>query len=632
MDFGFAPSGEAGGFPDAFGGTEKKKKKKKKDRSASEDFGVPSGESVNAPPSSLTRRVSFSDEALGIAADPPNVDLGGGVGSFEQDGFGTRSHAAPSIGLDSFDQDGFGARSRASTSNSVGAGALAAPAASAALDEALDVVSSLRGSVRRQEVSCRQCGQAIMADSRFCRHCGTPKDGPSLPGQYASSLAKSNLKFDLQSEFSPGGQLGPELRPLERGFSFNLTDMPDARVGALGSPYLPGSEPVRRDLESSAKWNPLDGIGRHWKPTSVELNNVLGSRNFALRLPESAPALSQPQSLVKIDGSLEEELHRTESHVQNLRMKISRLESDMHVGLPSSVGHITITVAHPPDDGTLGLALKDLMVTKVSDPRASEAGWAVGDHVLKVNGVALANAHQFSAELAKAMSAYRALGRHLVFDVWRQPLTDHTAFADVSLHGSVHGPGIAHSAAGGAAAGHVVAHDGGYGPPPPAMYSGACGGRTSSPPQPRPVHPVHEQQLQELQQKQQQQVLELQQQHAEQARLLQTQAEQQRQQQLQQQQQLLQQQQHQQQLQQQQSHQAFTNQSSSLPEFRPHPSGYPPEPHEQQLEMQRSRAASSNWNGPVLLQQAPVATSLYSAGYPPSTIPLKPQRRRTGIC
>jgi len=189
-----------------------------------------------------------------------------------------------------------------------------------------------------------------------------------------------------------------------------------------GSPYYVGSHPGLRDhLNPQQKWNPLDGIGRHWNETPAEM--------LARPLSVSTPLLSSvqdsgmilPTSLAK-PGTVQEELSKSEARVQALRMKISNLDANLNVGATSAEGHLRIVMPNPLDGGTLGVTLKDMVVVAIPDPRAFQFGWAVGDRVLQVNGFPVCNSQEYAKELSKAMSSYQTTAKPMVFDIWRQPL------------------------------------------------------------------------------------------------------------------------------------------------------------------------------------------------------------------
>merc|ERR1712226_642101 len=116
--------------------------------------------------------------------------------------------------------------------------------------------------------------------------------------------------------------------------------MPDAKV-STGSPYYVGAAPPPRDhLVAATKWNPLEGIGRHWSEGQQE--SAFAPRAFA-----SSAGSTVPPSLLK-PTSLTEELNSAESRVHALRAKISRLEADLvhgH-GASSADGHLRIVVPH----------------------------------------------------------------------------------------------------------------------------------------------------------------------------------------------------------------------------------------------------------------------------------------------
>ena len=191
---------------------------------------------------------------------------------------------------------------------------------------------------------------------------------------------------------------------LERRFSFSLTDLPEHLVRAVG-PRAEAQEPERRQEK---KWNPLDGVKRHWRPSDVEFEQQLGATT-------GLASHEHPKSL-QIMGSLNEQ-QKAELRAQDLRKKITKLESALG-GSPDS-GHVSI--AAPPCRNGLGIVLSELTVSQVIDPLAQQAGWQVGDSILKVNGITILNSVQLSGELAKALSANRAVGRPMHFEVWRHP-------------------------------------------------------------------------------------------------------------------------------------------------------------------------------------------------------------------
>jgi len=93
------------------------------------------------------------------------------------------------------------------------------------------------------------------------------------------------------------------------------------------------------------------------------------------------------------------------------------------VGHDQAAGHLRIVVPHPLEGSKLGLTVKQLVVATVADPRALEFGWALGDQILKVNGVPVSNTRELSAALTGALNAWKATGQAMVFDIWRPPAT-----------------------------------------------------------------------------------------------------------------------------------------------------------------------------------------------------------------
>jgi len=193
-------------------------------------------------------------------------------------------------------------------------------------------------------------------------------------------------------------------------------------MGSVGSPYFVGAAPPLRDhLQAATKWNPLEGIGRHWAQTKKE--NQGEPDHFANHSPPKAFGSSAsilPASLAK-PASLAEELNNSESRVQALRAKISRLETDLVSGVSSANGHLRIVVTHPIDGAKLGVSVKALTIESIADQRALQFGWTVGDRVMQVNGFPVCHMNEFANELSKAVSAYQATGKAMVFDIWRPP-------------------------------------------------------------------------------------------------------------------------------------------------------------------------------------------------------------------
>ena len=373
----FANSGEESSA--SFGKPHKKKKKKSKGgdedfatgwvernvADAPEGFGVGLGdgaESSQAPEARNPRRVSFSE-------DPPesrtfsktDFDTGAGVGAWPEETSPTKPDAAQNL---------------------------------------------------HPEELCWNCGKTFDHwDSVFCRHCGAKRGSPAAPNTPSLSEAPT-----LTSHSGP-------TRPLERRFSFSLMDMADGRgqgglrtgwhtglqavqTGLAGSPYLPGSEPIRESLESQ-KWNPLDGVRCHWQPRDEEF------RRHQVQSDDAGPHLLTAMR----SGSIVEEVQKAEQRLQGLQQKISNLESSLSRDSWPTGGRVAVSLAA---DGDLGIALHGLTISGITDPQlAKMAGWAVGDHILQVNGVIVLNPQQLAQELRKAQSAHRAVKRPIQLEIWR---------------------------------------------------------------------------------------------------------------------------------------------------------------------------------------------------------------------
>lgn len=385
FDLGFAPESEGGGSHKS---EKRKKKKSKSDDAWDDDFSDGRG---SVPPShgdgtghafpGVHRVVSFSE-------DPPHVQ--GGVAGptsphYADHGGGTPSHPSGHTADPSF-ADRFADLSVHSAGNAHRTVLGAAPPPSA-LEEALARVAAMRASDSSAQLhAVRAAGPADRSSARL-----------GAPGHFDGGT---------------GGSL-PTGNGFERRFSFSFSDMPDLRAinGSTGRTYI-GSAPPKYDHLPAQRWNPLDGINRHWVETQTEA--------LAFPAPPPLPKGGRAAASLLAPGSMEADLMRTEGRIKEIRSKISSLEADLVPGRRSTSGHVRIIISQPLEGGKLGLTVKDMTVVEIADPRAAHHGWMVGDRILQVNGVPVQSTAEFSAEVAKAMAAHQKAGVPVAFDVWRQ--------------------------------------------------------------------------------------------------------------------------------------------------------------------------------------------------------------------
>ena len=196
------------------------------------------------------------------------------------------------------------------------------------------IQKSCAGTVAKDSIIGTQCFAVIVGQSR-----GSPAV-PNTPSHREPSTLSSHS--------------GPT-RTLERRFSFSLMDMADGQgglrtgwhtglqTGLAGSPYLPGSEPIRESLEMQ-KWNPLDGVRRHWQPRDEEFRHP-----GHVQSDGAGPyLLAATQS-----GSIVEEVQKAEHRLEGLQQKISNLESSLSRHKWPSGGRVAVSLADA-HDGDFG--------------------------------------------------------------------------------------------------------------------------------------------------------------------------------------------------------------------------------------------------------------------------------------
>lgn len=253
---------------------------------------------------------------------------------------------------------------------------------------------------------------------------------------HSGSLSVSNLadRIGFSSGFlDAAGPVGfggaASDREIEQRLSSSLFMRGEDPASSCGSPFFVGSGPGSRDhLKASQRWNPFDGIGRHWDTAAEKTLARMPSVPAAVLpmssvLPEDlrgpAPVTPLPPSSLLKRGSLEQELSRRDQKVQALLETLSTQHAYPITKAPMAEGHIQIVVPHPLEESTLGMTFKDMTVTAIADPKAFKFGWAVGDRVLCVNSIPVSTTREFSKELSNAIHSDHSMARPVVFDVWR---------------------------------------------------------------------------------------------------------------------------------------------------------------------------------------------------------------------
>lgn len=126
--------------------------------------------------------------------------------------------------------------------------------------------------------------------------------------------------------------------------------------------------------------------------------------------------------------------------------KLVQLTPDRNLQAQHSPGYLKIIMSQLLDGHKFGLSIVEggtepvLMVEAIPDPRAFRFGWAVGDRVLRVNGIPVYRVPEFVREVSKAVAMYQTFACPVVFDIWRHSslrpaeLGFHRAATNALLH------------------------------------------------------------------------------------------------------------------------------------------------------------------------------------------------------
>jgi len=155
-------------------------------------------------------------------------------------------------------------------------------------------------------------------------------------------------------------------------------------LGPSPPPSLPGMLPQAHPMQYNTQ--------------PVAMTRPAGRMSFAPTLPPASLAASPNTS---IQGG----------------MKPTQLYAP---AIPAGLGLTQVVMQKLLDGDAIGLTMNDdLTLGAFADQRAVRFGWAIGDRVLKINGVAVTNKTEFMAQLHQAKEANRTMGQPLTFDVQR---------------------------------------------------------------------------------------------------------------------------------------------------------------------------------------------------------------------
>lgn len=186
-----------------------------------------------------------------------------------------------------------------------------------------------------------------------------------------------------------------------------MTTLASGRLpGTLGTlPPGTGSSPafsgglLASPAGKASAVNHLESIGRRWDLHPEEHRNL--------------PPTGLPTATASTNSAA------TASAFSSSGVSLANSSSPL-VGPPAGPGaHERISVPQLMEDGRLGLVVQNCWVASITDSRAAQWGWKVGDHILSVNGHAVTDMRQLSLEISRATASHQAVAHPIVFDVWR---------------------------------------------------------------------------------------------------------------------------------------------------------------------------------------------------------------------
>merc|ERR1719282_2037963 len=170
------------------------------------------------------------------------------------------------------------------------------------------------------------------------------------------------------------------------------------------------TEHMRLNSRDSQLWNPLAKIPRHWGDIQPEV--------------EFPPVTTSPRSTPRYQPSIGYPIQTMPVSIwagERMRINETNRIFNQRQTLPaSSPEGVYMKIRNPLGATSLGLIVgEDCIVEEISDPKAYQSGWAIGDKIVQINDVDVTTLDEFTAELPRLSRAFFEMGKAPSFVIWR---------------------------------------------------------------------------------------------------------------------------------------------------------------------------------------------------------------------
>lgn len=236
------------------------------------------------------------------------------------------------------------------------------------------------------------------------------------PG-YFSKLWEDELRADLKEDAM--GTALDHWRKFGEGHSrvggrvnLSLVDAPTDLISKAKGAYT-DYRMTTRHLDGGD--DPLYSIKQYWeiqKPPEKHIHLVAGGlEHVHLQAGDLKEEVKHEKEFELSQGWL----HRNK---KTLSHTTARLESGAHLPPEGRVWRLVVPKLLKGEQ--LGLEVHGVIVTKITDKKAKQYGWVVGDQILKINGRIVSNNLDFQERMEHAVAVLRDTERPIVFEVWRE--------------------------------------------------------------------------------------------------------------------------------------------------------------------------------------------------------------------